>query len=123
MPDFFGTDLYQDRREVTSIWKDRYRSTTIGGVKGVESFVRLRREDGTIDHGYFVVALGSLHAQGSSSVMLHVIQRADFARKAGVAPLDEASSFALARDIAAKVTTRVPRDARQQYSMSSNDHG
>lgn len=110
--DFFWTNLYQDRREVTSIWKERYRSTTIAGVKGVESFVRLRREDGTIDHGYLLVALGSPHAQASSSVMLHVIQRSDFARKAGVAPLDEASFLALARDIAAKVTTRATGNAR-----------
>ncbi|WP_456282630.1 T6SS immunity protein Tli4 family protein [Cupriavidus sp. JZ107] len=110
--DFFWTHLYQNRREVTSIWRDRYRRTTIAGVKALESFVRLRREDGTVDHGYLVVALGSPHAQGSSSVTLHVIQRSDFARKAGITPLDEASFLALARGIAAKVTPRVARDAR-----------
>lgn len=107
---------------MTSIWKDRYHSTTIAGVKGVDSFVRLRREDGTIDHGYLVVALGSPHAgQFPCDASRHSTCR--LRRKAGVAPLDEASSFALARDIVAKVATRVPRGAWQQYSMSSNDYG
>lgn len=104
--DFFWTARYQDHEEVRSIWKDRYRSITIAGVKGVESFVRLRREDGTIDHGYLVVALGTPGSGSSSSVMLYVIQRTDFAKKAGVAPLDRSSFLALAREIAATVKIR-----------------
>lgn len=104
--DFFWTARYQDREEVRSVWKDRYRSITIAGVQGVESFVRLRREDGAIDHGYLIVALGTPGTGGSSSAMLYVIQRADFAKKAGVAPLDESSFLALAREIAASVKIR-----------------
>ncbi len=110
--DFFWTARYQDREEVRSVWKDRYRSITIAGVKGVESFVRLRREDGTIDHGYLIVALGRPGTGGSSSVMLYVIQRADFAKKAGVAPLDQSSFLALAREIAARVKIRATEKAQ-----------
>lgn len=95
------------RKSLKSVWSDPYRRTKLADSKGVESFVKIVREDGSVDHGYLVVARGDPHAkQDTPDLMLYVIQHSKNAKAKGIEPIAKEAFIEMAQTIAASVKRR-----------------
>ncbi len=96
------------RKSLRGVWSDPYKRTTMAESKGVESFVKIVREDGAVDYGYLVVARGDPAAkQDTPDLMLYVIQDSKNAKTKGVAPVGKDAFLELAQTIAKSVKRRV----------------
>jgi Tle cognate immunity protein 4 C-terminal domain len=107
--DSFWTNRYPAEREVVeSLWSDPYQRTKLAGYNGVESYVEIKRADGTIDYGYYVSVRGSAEAKEDEPDMtLYVIRESSVAKAKGVLPYgDEKTFLALAKSIATSVKRR-----------------
>jgi len=95
------------RQSLKSVWSDPYRRIKLADSKGVESFVKIVREDGSVDHGYLVVARGDPHAkQDTPDLMLYVIQHSKNAKAKGIEPVTKEAFIEMAQTIAASVKRR-----------------
>ena len=95
------------RKSLKSVWSDPYKRTKLADSKDIESFVKIVREDGSVDHGYLVVARGDPHAkQDTPDLMLYVIQHSKNAKAKGIEPIAKEAFIEMAQTIAASVKRR-----------------
>jgi len=101
---FFWTQRYQNTRSRESMSND---TINFAGQKGLETRIKLGREDGGIDYGYSAFTRGDPEAtQDTPDVMLVLIRNAADAKAKGRNPISEDAFFALAKSIAASVKVR-----------------
>jgi hypothetical protein len=104
---FWGRYDSAYRKSLQSVWSDPYKRIALGASKGVESFVKIVREDGSEDYGYLVVARGDpLAAEDTPDLMLYVIQNSKNAKAKGAAPMSKDAFLELAQTLAASVRRR-----------------
>jgi len=104
---FWGRYDNTYRKSLSSEWYRPYKRITLSNSKGVESFVKIVREDGAVDYGYLVVARGDPHAkEDTPDLMLYVIQNSKNAKAKGIEPVSKEAFLQLAQTIAASVKRR-----------------
>lgn len=104
---FWGRYDSTYRRSLRSEWYQPYKRITLGNSKGVESFVKIVREDGAVDYGYLVVARGDPNAkEDTPDLMLYVIQNSKNAKAKGIEPVSKEAFLEMAQTIAASVKRR-----------------
>jgi Tle cognate immunity protein 4 C-terminal domain len=95
------------RKSLRSVWSTPYKQIKLAGSVGVESFVKIVREDGSEDYGYLAVGRGDPDAEiDTPDLMLYVIQNSKKAKAQGVTPLDKDAVLKMAQTIAASVKRR-----------------
>ena len=95
------------RKSLRSVWSDPYKRVTLGGSNGVESFVRIVREDGIEDYGYLAIVRGDPEAkEDTPDLMLYVIRDAKNAIAKSKQPIDKDEFLKMAQTIAAGVKRR-----------------
>jgi Tle cognate immunity protein 4 C-terminal domain len=95
------------RKSLRSVWSTPYKNIKLADSVGVESFVKIVREDGFEDYGYLVVARGDPDAKlDTPDLMLYVIQNSKSAKAKGVTPLGKEAVLRIAQAIAASVKRR-----------------
>ncbi len=101
--DFFWMQDYAGNyQSVRSLWQELYKDVTVPAGRGVESFVALKRKDGTEDYGYLLSLRGEPNAKDERpDLMMYVIRDAAYARAKGVAPVSREGVLALGKTIAA----------------------
>ncbi|WP_341678130.1 T6SS immunity protein Tli4 family protein [Niveibacterium sp. SC-1] len=106
--DFFWSNYRtSDRILLRSEWRTPYRDISLAGTRGVESFVKIVRKDGTADYGYLAAGRGNPDEKGDTpDLMLYVIQDARIAKDKGVEPLGKDALLDIAQRIAASVKRR-----------------
>lgn len=102
--EFFWSQNYQQRRDFRYAW---HGAKTIDGIKGYATEVELRREDGTIDFGYYAAALGDYREPGSSDYRMFVIRDAANAKAKGIKPMSHDEFIALAHTVVGSLKRRV----------------
>ncbi len=101
---YFWTQLYQSPISRKSLSSD---TITFAGQKGLETKLKLGREDGSDDFGYSVFTRGDPEAtRDTPDLMLVLIRNAADAKAKGRNPISEDAFFALAKSIAASVKAR-----------------
>ncbi|MDB5802377.1 MAG: hypothetical protein JWL63_3316 [Rhodocyclales bacterium] len=106
--DFFWANYKtSERKSLHSVWQQPYRQATLATSKGVESFVKIVRDNDAVDYGYLVVTRGSSEAkEDTPDLMLYVIQNSTVAKSKGIQPMDKDALLEMAQTIAASVKRR-----------------
>lgn len=95
------------RKSLRSVWSTPYKHIKLARSKGLESFVKIVRENDAIDYGYLVVARGDPKAsEDTPDLMLYVIQESKNAKSKGIEPLNKDAFLELAQTISASVRPR-----------------
>ena len=101
---FFWTQLEQSPRSRETLSNE---TVTFAGQKGLETKLKLVRDDGSDDYGYSVFTRGDPHAtQDTPGLMLVLIRNAADAKAKGRMPISEDEFFKLAKSVAASVKAR-----------------
>ncbi|MGZ3241371.1 MAG: T6SS immunity protein Tli4 family protein [Burkholderiaceae bacterium] len=93
---------------VGSLWETpKLRHIELDGQNGLASFVQIKRQDDSIDYGYFAVVRGDPKAkQDTPDLQLHVIREATHAKAKGIEPISKKEFLEMAQAIAASVKHR-----------------
>jgi hypothetical protein len=95
------------RKSLRSVWSTPYRRIKLADSKGLESFVKIVRDNDAVDYGYLVVARGDPKAkEDTPDLMLYVIQDSKNAKAKGIEPLGKDAFLAMAQTVAASVKRR-----------------
>lgn len=104
---FFWTQRYQSTKGIENLLTQSHNKISFAGQLGVESQIRLLREDDTEDFGYLVATQGNPGAKvDTPDVMMYVIRDAKNARSRGIEPFSRDAFFELATTIASSVKHR-----------------
>lgn len=68
--------LRSDYQSVRSLWRELYKKVQVPAGRGVESFVALKRKDGTEDYGYQLSIRSEPGAENRPDLMMYVIRDA-----------------------------------------------
>ncbi|SPR99843.1 T6SS immunity protein Tli4 family protein [Cupriavidus taiwanensis] len=103
--DFFWMQDYAGNyQSVRSLWQELYKDVTVPAGRGVESFVALKRKDGTEDYGYLLSLRGEPNAkEDRPDLMMYVIRDAAYARAKGLDPISREGVLELGKTIAASM--------------------
>ncbi|WP_176462322.1 T6SS immunity protein Tli4 family protein [Ralstonia solanacearum] len=107
--DNFWVQYYSgERTEIRSVWRDSYKKVKLPAGKGVESFVAMKREDGTEDYGYLLTIRGDPDAkEDRPDLMMYVIRNAANAKSKGIEPVSQEQVLEMGRAVAASIRHRV----------------
>ena len=104
---FWMQDYSSARLSVRSLWRDLYKNVSLPAGKGVESFVALKRKDGTEDYGYLLAIRGDPDSQGDKpDLLMYVIRDAANAKSKGIEPVNQEKVLEIGRAIAASIHHR-----------------
>jgi hypothetical protein len=115
---FQNPDKFTAQSKTNFFWTQRYQGTLtrrslsndtipFAGQKGLETRLKLGREDGSEDYGYSVFTRGDPTAkQDTPDLMLVVMRNAADAKAKGRTPISEDEFFKLAKSVAASVKAR-----------------
>ena len=104
---YFWLERLNAARKYESQWlvPDTTRPVTLAGYKGLQSFVRLTMDDGTLNYGYYAVVRGNPDAaEDTPDLRLHVEQ--DVRQAEGKKPLTKEQFIEMAQAIASSVRRR-----------------
>ncbi|ATI29749.1 MULTISPECIES: T6SS immunity protein Tli4 family protein [Ralstonia solanacearum species complex] len=91
-----------------SLWSSDYKKVKLPAGKGVESFVAIKREDGTEDYGYLLTIRGDPDAkEDRPDLMMYVIRNAANAKSKGIEPVSQEQVLEMGRAVAASIRHRV----------------
>lgn len=95
-------------RKVTAGWGPRKtREVEIDGRRGLSTFVKITRIDGSTDFAYSAYVAGDHTAHTDTpNLVLHVIREGSVARARGMQPVDEKTLLELAQRVTSTVQTR-----------------
>ncbi len=107
--DFFWMQRYSGGRfALRSLWGDTYKKVSLTAGNGVESFVAMKRADGTEDYGYLLAIRGDPDAkEDRPDLMMYVIRDAANARSKGIEPASQEQILGIGRAVAASIRHRV----------------
>ncbi|MEZ0188886.1 T6SS immunity protein Tli4 family protein [Ralstonia solanacearum] len=107
--DNFWVQYYSgERTEIRSVWRDSYKKVKLPAGKGVESFVAMKREDGTEDYGYLLTIRGDPdEKEDRPDLMMYVIRYAANAKSKGIEPVSQEQVLEMGRAVAASIRHRV----------------
>ncbi len=107
--DFFWMQRYSGGRfALRSLWGDIYKNVSLTAGNGVESFVAMKRADGTEDYGYLLAIRGDPDAkEDRPDLMMYVIRDAANARSKGIEPASQEQILGIGRAVAASIRHRV----------------
>jgi hypothetical protein len=95
------------RKSLRSVWNTPYKNASLANSKGVESFVKIVRNDDAVDYGYLVATRGDPDAkEDTPDLMLYVIQDSKNAKAKGITPMEKDAFLEMAQTIAASVKRR-----------------
>ena len=104
---YFWLERLNAARKYESQWlvPDTTRPVTLAGYKGLQSFVRLTMDDGTLNYGYYAVVRGNPDAaEDTPDLRLYV--RQDVRQAEGKTPLTKEQFIEMAQAIASSVQRR-----------------
>lgn len=95
-------------RKVTAGWGPRKtRAVEIDGRKGLSTFVKIARVDGSADFAYSAYVEGDPNAsKDTPNLVLHVIREGSMAQARGREPMDEKTLIELAQRVASTIRSR-----------------
>lgn len=104
----FWTQLYRPSKSMESLLHGSHNSIKFAGQKGIETMVKIIRDDDTEDYGYLVVMHGGDPdiKEDTSELMMYVIRDAKNAKAKGIEPISKEAFFTMAQTIAASVKRR-----------------
>ncbi len=105
--DFFWMQNYAGNYlTIRSLWSDLYKKVKLPAGKGVESFVAMKRKDGTEDYGYLLSIRGEPGDPNRPDLMMYVIRKASNAKAKGIEPLSREAVLEMGQTIAASIRVR-----------------
>lgn len=95
------------RKSLRSVWSTPYKRIKLADSQGLESFVKIVRDNDAVDYGYLVVARGDPKAkEDTPNLMLYVIQDSKNAKAKGIEPMGKEAFLSMAQAIASTVKRR-----------------
>ena len=95
------------RVSVRSLWRGLYKNVSLPAGKGVESFVALKRKDGTEDFGYLLAIRGDPDSkEDKPDLLMYVIRDAANAKAKGIEPVNQEKVLEIGRAVAASIHHR-----------------
>ena len=106
--DYFWMQNYSSARlSVRSLWRGLYKNVSLPAGKGVESFVALKRKDGTEDYGYLLAIRGDPDSkEDKPDLLMYVIRDAANAKAKGIEPVNQETVLEIGRAVAASILHR-----------------
>ena len=106
--DYFWMQNYSRARlTVRSLWRDLYKKVSLPAGNGVESFVALKRKDGTEDFGYLLAIRGDPDSkEDKPDLLMYVIRDAANAKSKGIEPVNQETVLEIGRAVAASIHHR-----------------
>jgi len=107
---FWTSYQSSDRKELKSVWQKPYRSIQFANTEGLESFVRIVRNNDSVDFGYLVVAQESADTKvPAERLMFYVVQDSKNAKAKNIPPLGKDAFIEIAQSVAASVKRRTEK--------------
>ena len=88
-------------------WLTGTKRVEMDGRAGLQSFIRLERSNGTVDHEYYAVVRGDPKAkEDTPDLWLYVYTSNDYGKKKGLTPISKDEFIKMAQAVAASVKRR-----------------
>jgi hypothetical protein len=98
---------YEMGKKIEQLLKPAFSEILIDRREGLESFVKIKRDDAGEDYGYFATVRGKYGVRPEkATVQVYVLRNAEHARSVGKTPLEKAEFLRLARTIVSSIRAR-----------------
>jgi len=108
--EFFWSQNYQQRKGLQYVWRG---TRIIDGIVGYATEVRLLRNDGTVDFGFYAAAFGDDREPASSSYRMFVIRDAANAKAKDLEPMNHDEFVKLAHAVVGSLKHRPVGSAQE----------